>query len=104
MAMSLNDRYCATVIWSELQFFIDAAGAMQACLMVETRWVLEERMRTELRVNTALAEIIAIGVRLNSERGSVAAWVYLQQHGVPQRTILRVLDSPTTRRHTDTLK
>jgi len=50
------------------------------------------------RQNHARAHVVNLGVALDGQMGSVAAWVFLTRQGIDQDTIERVLGSPERRR------
>jgi hypothetical protein len=54
------------------------------------------------RLNASLQSIVQQGVILDAEQGALKAWMFMQQGGVSDTTILRVLAYPHRRRATDT--
>lgn len=54
------------------------------------------------RCDLMLEKIVDRGIALDSRGGAVAAWVYLQQHGVSEEVIVRVLTNPSLRRSKST--
>lgn len=59
-------------------------------------------MEGHSRKNFELAKIVEVGVALSYTDSTAVGWAYLEHHGVPRRTILRVLTDSLARRHTDT--
>ena len=55
----------------------------------------------KLRTNLEMAQTIENGLVVDEVQGSVAAWAYLEDHGIPAPIILRVLISASRRRETD---
>jgi hypothetical protein len=55
----------------------------------------------ELRTNLEMAHEIENGLVVDEVQGSVAAWAYLEGHGIPSPIIARVLLSSARRRATN---
>jgi hypothetical protein len=53
------------------------------------------------RTNIEMAQVIANGLVVDEVDGSASAWAYLEEHGIPLPTILRVLVSESRRRESD---
>ena len=54
------------------------------------------------RLNARLQNAVEHGVTLDAEQGAVKAWMFMQQRGVSETVILRVLAHPNRRRNSDT--
>lgn len=50
------------------------------------------------RQNCFIEKIVERGIDMDREAGSLAAWIYLQRHGIEPEIILRVLSAPSQRR------
>lgn len=55
-------------------------------------------MRWTERANLATSLLIDEAIRLDNEKGGIAAWRMLQGHGIDERTIARVLLKESQRR------
>jgi hypothetical protein len=53
------------------------------------------------RLNTSLQHIVQRGVTLDAEQGAVTAWIFMQESGVSEAVMLRVLAHPDRRRVSD---
>lgn len=53
------------------------------------------------RLNTSLQSIVELGIILDAEHGAVCGWMFMQQKGVSEAIILRVLADPNRRRASD---
>jgi hypothetical protein len=58
-------------------------------------------MSDDERLNASLQTIVQRGVMLDAEQGAVQAWLFMQQSGVSETIILRVLGHPQKRRDSD---
>jgi hypothetical protein len=54
------------------------------------------------RLNATLQSVVQQGVTLDAEQGAVKAWMFMQQRGVSETVMLRVLAYPNRRRNSDT--
>ena len=54
------------------------------------------------RQNATLQNVVQLGVTLDAEQGAVKAWLFMQQRGVSETVMLRVLAHPHRRRNSDT--
>lgn len=54
------------------------------------------------RQDAALQNVVQHGVALDAEQGAVKAWMFMQERGVSEAVILRVLVHPNRRRNSDT--
>ena len=54
------------------------------------------------RLNSFLQNVVQQGVTLDAEQGAVKAWIFMQQEGVSETVMLRVLAHPNERRNSDT--
>ena len=54
------------------------------------------------RLNALLQNVVQQGVALDAEQGAVKAWMFMQQRGVSETMMLRVLAHPDRRRNSDT--
>jgi len=59
-------------------------------------------MGEHTRNNHTLENIVQLGIAEDALRGSVSAWVFMNDWGVPRPVILRVLVDPSRRRQSDT--
>lgn len=50
------------------------------------------------RKNLVLERLVDRGVELDQEKGVVAAWTFMNRHGISEEVILRVLSGPIARR------
>jgi hypothetical protein len=50
------------------------------------------------RKDLVLQRLVDRGVELDQEKGVVAAWTFMNRHGISEEIILRVLSGPTSRR------
>ena len=55
------------------------------------------------RLNATLQHAVEHGVTLDAEQGAVKAWMFMQQRGVSETVMLRVLVHPNRRRNSDTV-